>query len=38
MVVQKVQQTRVMICDCPRQNQPYCAGLQSEIVAQGDYY
>ena len=30
------------ICDRPRQNQPYCAGPQSEItakiVAQGDYY
>ena len=29
------------ICDRPRQNQPYCAGPQSEIrvkiVAQGEY-
>ena len=31
-----------IICDRPRQNQPYCAGYQSEIqaylVAQGDNY
>ena len=31
----------VTICDRPRQNQPYCAGPQSEIrvkiVAQGEY-
>ena len=33
--------THVHICDRPRQNQPYCAGPQSEIrvkiVAQGEY-
>ena len=32
----------VAYCDRPRQNQPYCAGYQSEIqaylVAQGDNY
>ena len=32
----------IIICDRPRQNQPYCAGYQSEIqaylVAQGDNY
>ena len=32
---------RISICDRPRQNQPYCAGHQSEIrvkiVAQGEY-
>ena len=31
-----------IICDSPQQNQPYCAGYQSEIqaylVAQGDNY
>ena len=33
---------RTIICDRPRQNQPYCVGYQSEIqahlVAQGDNY
>ena len=35
-------QLYMIICDRPRQNQPYCAGYRSEIqaylVAQGDNY
>ena len=42
IIVVVIFSTEIIICDRPRQNQPYCAGYQSEIqakmVACGDNY